>query len=139
MKPKLKKFTEVAKAHGGNKTEIAKTFGVSRMTVNRWCNDDPDFHAVIENERKSMFDDCLVAGYRLALGVPILDDEGNLKGWKEKPDQKMVQYLLSTLGRDEGFGERLDLTTNGKDITTDKTVDELKAEMDELMAIINGG
>ena len=26
-------------------------------------------------------------------------------GWRERPDGYMIRYLLSTLGRNEGFGE----------------------------------
>ena len=41
---------------------------------------------------------------------------GKVIGWEERPDGNMLRYLLGTLGKKEGFGESLDITTNGKDI-----------------------
>ncbi len=37
-------------------------------------------------------------------------------GWQEKPDIHMAKYIMSTIGRDEGFNNNVDITSNGKDV-----------------------
>lgn len=129
-RPTIKSFREVLHKTGGNITKAAAAFGVNRGTLYNWMKENEAFMQALKDERGALVDECLVSARILALGIPDRDDKGNLKGWKEKPDQKMVQYLLSTLGRDEGFGERLDLTTNGKEITlprlSETDIEELK-------------
>lgn len=53
-------------------------------------------------------DECLVSARVLALGIPEKDEKGNFIGWRERPDGYMIRYLLSTLGRKDGFGEPQD-------------------------------
>lgn len=66
----------------------------------------------------------------MALGIPERDDKGNFTGWLERPDGNMLRYLLSTLGKEEGFVESMDITTNGKEITLPRLsatdIEELK-------------
>ena len=70
------------------------------------------------------------------MGIPDIDPETKkVVGWVEKPDAGMLKFFMSTLGRDEGFGDNLDLTTNGKDINSvvqveiiDKRSDVIKEE-----------
>lgn len=115
MKPKIDKFREVAEKVGGNITKVAKAFNVSRAQVYVWMRDDEEFKSVIDDARGSLFDDCLSTARVLALGIPDVQN-GKVVGWIERPDSFMVRYLLGTLGRKEGFGDSLDVTTNGKDI-----------------------
>lgn len=115
MRPKLTKFREAAEKCGGNITKVAKAFGVSRTQVYAWINNDEKYKAVIEDSRGTLFDDCLSTARVLALGIPDVKD-GKVVGWIERPDSFMVRYLLGTLGRKEGFGESIDITTNGKDV-----------------------
>lgn len=56
-----------------------------------------------------MFDKCLDVAYAVAMGVPKVNENKEFVGWEEKPDSNMLRYLLSTLGRDEGFGEKHDV------------------------------
>ncbi len=114
-KPNIKKFRAVSDECGGNITAIAKKFGVYRTTIYEWLNDDANFKEVIDDTRGKVVDDCFVTAQLLAKGIPIIQGE-KLVGWEERPDASMVRYLLSTLGRKEGFGENVDVTSNGKDI-----------------------
>ena len=57
----------------------------------------------------------MVSARVLALGIPEKDEKGNFIGWRERPDGYMIRYLLSTLGRKEGFGEE----SEDADIPTD--------------------
>ena len=124
-RPSLNKFKEVVEACGGNITAVAKAFGCYRATIYRWA-EKPEFRAVIDEYRGRLFDEALEAARQLAIGIPVRDDEGNIKGWVERPEPQTVRYLLSTLGKREGFGEE---TTVWANITleslTDKQLDEV--------------
>lgn len=104
-KPKIDVFREVLRKSGGNLTRVAATFKVARKTVYQWAKEDTEFKDAISDERGSLVDECLVSARVLALGIPEKDEDGNFIGWRERPDGNMVRYLLSTLGRNEGFGE----------------------------------
>lgn len=115
MKPSIDKFREAAEKYGGNITKIAKAFGRTRGQVHKWVRDDEEFAEVINDSRGSLVDDCISTARILANGIPDIQD-GKLCGWLERPDASMVRFILSTLGRKEGFGENIDVTTNGKDV-----------------------
>lgn len=104
-KPDIQKFREVLHRTGGNITKTAAFFKVARCTVYMWGREDPEFKDAICDERLSLVDECLVSARVLALGIPEKDKDGNFVGWVERPDGYMIRYLLSTLGRKEGFGE----------------------------------
>lgn len=114
-KPKIDVFREVLRKCGGNLTRVATTFKVARKTVYQWAKEDTEFKDAISDERGSLVDECLVSARVLALGIPEKDSDGNFIGWRERPDGNMVRYLLSTLGRNEGFGEE----SEDADIPTD--------------------
>ena len=63
-----------------------------------------------------VFDRCFTTAQALAFGIPDTDDNGNVIGWIERPDSGMLRYFLSTLGRNEGFAENVDITSNGETI-----------------------
>lgn len=104
-KPNIEVFRKVVRKSGGNLTKVAATFTVARKTIYQWAKEDADFKDVISDERGSLVDECLISARVLALGIPEKDKDGNFVGWRERPDGNMIRYLLSTLGRNEGFGE----------------------------------
>lgn len=114
MKPSLDEFTKAVSSTRGNLTKTSELFGVSRQTIMNWVNGDEDFKAVVNDSRKRMLDKCLEIGYLAAMGIPRLDADGKVIGWIEKPDTQMLRYYISTLGRDEGFGERSELKVEGE-------------------------
>ena len=61
----------------------------------------------------------------LALGIPKLDNKNQVIGWKERPDGQMLRYFISTLGRREGYGEQIDVTSKGESIKPDPVVIEV--------------
>lgn len=128
-KPALKKFKEIAKACNGNITSIAKAFGVDRTTIHNWSKGDEAFRNTIDDFKGALLDECITISRAVALGVPDRDENGKFIGWKERPDPSMLRYFMSTLGRKEGFGESVDITSNGKDIQQPARVltkDEIK-------------
>lgn len=107
-KPDISKFREILHKTGGNLTKVAATFRVTRKTVYAWAKADDKFKDAITDERGALVDECLVSARVLALGIPEKDEKGNFIGWRERPDGYMIRYLLSTLGRKDGFGEPQD-------------------------------
>ena len=107
-KPNIEDFRKVVRKSGGNLTKVAATF-------NQWAKEDSEFKDAISDERGALVDECLVSARVLALGIPEKDENGNFVGWRERPDGYMIRYLLSTLGRNEGFGEE----SEDADIPTD--------------------
>lgn len=116
MKPTKEVFEKAVSKCNGNLSKVAETFKVNRQTVYRWINADEDFRLIVDDARMKLFDTCLSTAQVLATGIPHVDGDGRLDGWVERPDSGMLRYLLSTLGKREGFGESLDVTTNGKEL-----------------------
>lgn len=110
MKPSLDEFKDILRKSGGNLTKAAQLLGVTRQTVWGWSKSSPEYQDALKDERKRMFDKCLDVAYAVAMGIPRIDPKTQtMTGWEEKPDSNMIRYLLSTLGRDEGFGEKHDI------------------------------
>ena len=104
-KPNIEDFRKILRKSGGNLTKVAATFKVARKTVYQWAKEDDEFKDAISDERGALVDECLVSARVLALGIPEKDKDGNFVGWRERPDGYMIRYLLSTLGKSEGFGK----------------------------------
>lgn len=115
MKPNIEAFRTAVEKYGGNLTKVAEAYNTSRTNLYKWLKSDNDFQMVVDDARGKMFDECLSTARVLALGVAKVEG-GKVIGWEERPDGNMLRYLLGTLGKKEGFGESLDITTNGKDI-----------------------
>lgn len=127
-KPKIDVFREVLRKSGGNLTRVAATFKVARKTVYQWAKEDTEFKDAISDERGSLVDECLVSARVLALGIPEKDEDGNFIGWRERPDGNMVRYLLSTLGRNEGFGDMQKLDGDINQAETPRTLTKEEAK-----------
>lgn len=123
-RPSIAKFEEVANTYQGNKTNIAKALGVSRRTVCYWCERYPKYAEAVEEQKGRLLDRCLKSAEALALGIPNIKKDpktGKEKrvGWIEKPDGFMLRYLIGILGKREGFGESIDITSKGESIKPD--------------------
>jgi len=123
-KPSVEKIREALNATGGNLSEVARTFGLNRKTIRRWCNTDQEFGDALYEARMRAFDKALSTAQILAFGVPITEN-GKFVGWRERPDPHMVRYLISTLGRDEGFVEEVTVnhTVAGKGLDVRKWIE----------------
>lgn len=122
-KPNIEDFRKILRKSGGNLTKVAATFKVARKTIYQWAKEDTEFKDAISDERGSLVDECLVSARVLALGIPEKDKDGNFVGWRERPDGYMIRYLLSTLGKNEGFGEESEDTDIPTDINHGITID----------------
>ena len=109
-------FRVALKAAGGNLSKAALALKVSRMQLYNYCRKDPEWGSVLKDERSAVFDECLISARIVALGIPEKDEEGRFVGWRERPAPHMLRYLMSTLGRCEGFGsEPSDLDTDSEE------------------------
>ncbi len=106
----------LAKAHG-NLTNTAAILGINRVSLWIYARDDEEFDRIIKDSRKKKLDNFISTAEVLALGIPDIDPvTKKVVGWVEKPDGQMLRYFMSTLGRDEGFGDSLDVTSKGEKI-----------------------
>lgn len=109
-KPSRDEFEDIIRKTAGNLSQAAGMLGVTRQTIHNWLKEDDEIKAIVKDSRKKLFDQCLDAARIVALGIPNIDPTtGNIMGWKEKPDGQMLRYFLSTLGRDEGFGDSMNI------------------------------
>lgn len=115
-KPDFDRFKEIADACQGNLTKIAQALGCARQSVYNWMAEDPKYREVVDDYKMRLYDDALTAARALCVGVPKVDSQGRFVGWIERPDPNTVRYILSTLGKNEGFTERHDITSNGQSL-----------------------
>ncbi len=114
MTPPIEKFREAMTKCRGNVSQVAKAFGVTRGTVHRWINENPEFAEVRDDTRGEFLDEVIATARIVALGIPMKDANGNFAGYQVPPDSGMLRYLLGTLGRNDGFGEKLEVEANVK-------------------------
>ena len=114
-KPTIEEFAKVLKATDGNLTAAATVIKCDRSTIREWANNDPEFQKTIDNSRRGLLDQCIQTAKTVAMGIPLREN-GQITGWVSPPDPGMLRYFMSTLGRDEGFGDKLDITSDGKSI-----------------------
>ena len=114
MIPPIEKFKEAMTKYRGNLSQVARAFGVSRHAVYDWINKKPEYKNVLDDARGEFLDEVVATARVVALGIPLKDDAGNFAGYQIPPDPSMLRYIMSTLGRNEGFGEHIDVTTDGK-------------------------
>ena len=131
-KPSLDIFKAVVENQKGVISRISEALGVNRTSVYNWCESDSRFQAVIDNYKGKFLDECLKSGRILALGIPKLDAKKQVVGWKERPDGQMLRYFISTLGRREGFGEQIDITSKGESIKPEPIVVEVIDSRDKI-------
>jgi hypothetical protein len=113
LKPDIETFEKAIKRCRGNLSETAKLLDVSRATLHAWITTDEQFAEIRQSERKRLFDYCLSMAEVVALGILEKNAEGEVIGWKERPDSNMLRFLIGTLGKDEGFGEKTEVEIKG--------------------------
>ena len=131
-RPGLNQFRETAETCGGVVSRMAKALGVSRKTIYEWCKNEK-YQAVLDEYKGKLLDECLKVARLTALGIPKLDKDNKVVGWKERPDGQMLRYFISTLGRKEGYGESIDVTSKGESIKPDPVVIEVIDRRDQIV------
>ena len=130
-KPKIEEFTEICRKCRGIKSRIADALGVNRGTVHDWINKDARFRKAVEEQQGRFFDDLLKTAESLALGIPKVKN-GKRVGWEEEPNVKVLTYLLGKFGRNEGFGDSIDITSKGESIKPEPITVEIIDNRDKV-------
>lgn len=133
-KPDVKTFEAAMAASGGIISDVAKHLGVTRQQVHRWIKADKRFRDVYENQRGTTLDSLVKTAVALARGIPKIQN-GKRVGWKEEPNWKVLTYLIGKLGQNEGFGDKVDITSNGESIKPDPVTIRFVADREQLAQI----
>ena len=92
----LKSYT----SNGFHISKAMRSIGKARTTYNQWLENDPVFNKVIELFRESIIDDLEQSLFKYA-------NEGNAQ---------LLIFALKTQGKRRGYGDTMDITTNGESI-----------------------
>lgn len=120
---------------------MALAVGLNRVTLYRWIADDSKYKDIVEEYRGRLLDRCLETADMLANGVPDLEETPNgpkLRGWKVYPDGQTLRFLISTIGRKEGFGDSVDITSKGQSIKPEPVVIEVIDRREQVEPQDNG-
>lgn len=132
-RPSIKVFRETAEACGGVVSRMATALNIHRKTIYDWCNKNEEYQAVLDEYKGKLLDECLKVARLTALGIPKLDSDKKVIGWKERPDGNMLRYFISTLGKKEGYGESIDITSKGESVKPDPVVIEVIDRRDQIV------
>lgn len=130
-KPTVKQLRDALNKTNGNLTNTATLLNCCRTSLWKWAKEDKEFADAIEESRKKLLDQCLTTAQVVAMGIPIIQDN-KVVGWEEKPDGNMLRYFISTLGRDEGFGDKVSIAVEPK---KPMTIEEIDKEIERLERI----
>ena len=140
-------------------TEVCNNVGISRQTFYNWLNDNPEFAQAVEDANNELLDKMNIEAKKSLMkkikgydviethvttvpgkdGNPVIKEQKNVKKHIQ-PDTAAVIFTL-TNGDPEHWRNRQSTEVtgkDGKDLLENKSVDELKAELDGLLEIING-
>lgn len=90
---------EQIRAASGIVKLAAQRMNVSRRTLQGWIRDDPELQEVLQDCRDEILD---VA-------------EGQLVAAVQSGSEKSVHFMLRTIGRSRGYGDRVDTTVSAPD------------------------
>lgn len=98
-----------------NISAICKEMGISRQLYYDWCRDVEGFEKTIEDLNEGMIDKAIEVIYRT---MDLLD-------------AKSAQFILKTKGKKRGYGDSIDVTSNGQSISI-PTINIILPKQDEL-------
>lgn len=116
-KPSLEEFEKACYKFAGIKTDIGKSFGVTRQTIHNWSKEDVDFENALKQGNVRLVD----------LAVKGLADK------LEEGSERSILYTLDRLAREKGFGKVVTTVDKSKlhDQFDDMTEDEILKEMED--------
>lgn len=111
-KPPKRILLELAKKYAGVVTDVAEHCGVSRQSVYKWLEKDPEFKEAMDAQNQVLVELAL-KGLRYNL---------------EQNSEKSVHYTLDRLARDKGFGKLIKIQDQSKfeDQFDEMSTDELE-------------
>lgn len=158
-KKTTEKIVELVKSDTYTIAEICRQVGISQRTYHLWIEEHPDFAEAIEQAKDERMQFFVIEAKKSLLkkikgydvvethvttvpdknGNPVIKEQKNVKKHIQ-PDTAAVIFTL-TNGDPEHWRNRQSTEVtgkDGKDLLENKSVDELKAELDGLLEIING-
>lgn len=112
-KPDYETFRWICDRKMGNKSQIAKGLECSVSALNKWLAADSKMREIYDEVLESRLDFCESQMFTLIQGVPVIDKNGKLIAWKEKPSEKLIQFYLETRGKERGYVRQQDVKHSG--------------------------
>lgn len=129
------RFLDVYASNLCNITETCKKAQIgSRQTFYTWIKDDPDFAQRVKEVEESMIDFVESQQMLMIRGVPRYRDRvvngsviKEFAGWIERPNERLIQFFLTTKGKDRGYVKKTELV-----LTTPEHEELMKLKDEEL-------
>lgn len=102
----------------GNVTEAAEKIGINRKTHYEWLKDDPEYSAAVASLKNVALDFAESQLKKLMEGAErqALTHDGEVVTIKDAPNTSAVIFYLKTQGKQRGYIERQELSTEIKSI-----------------------
>lgn len=102
----------------GNVTEAAEKIGINRKTHYEWLKDDPEYKAAVDSLKNVALDFAESQLKKLMEGAErqALTHDGEVVTIKDAPNTSAVIFYLKTQGKQRGYIERQELSTEIKSI-----------------------
>ena len=102
----------------GNVTEAAEKIGIRRETHYAWLKDDPEYNAAVASLKNVALDFAESQLKKLMEGAErqALTHDGEVVTIKDAPNTSAVIFYLKTQGKQRGYIERQELSTEIKSI-----------------------
>lgn len=102
----------------GNVTKSAEDIGIHRQTHYDWMNDDPEYKAAVDSLKNVALDFAEEQLRKLMEGAErqALTHDGEVVTIKDAPNTSAVIFYLKTQGKQRGYIERQELSTEIKSI-----------------------
>jgi hypothetical protein len=102
----------------GNVTKSAEDIGIHRQTHYDWMNDDPEYKAAVDSLKNVALDFAEEQLRKLMEGAErqALTHDGKVVTIKDAPNTSAVIFYLKTQGKQRGYIERQELSTEIKSI-----------------------
>lgn len=102
----------------GNVTKSAEQIGIHRQTHYDWINDDPEYAAAVASLKNVALDFAEEQLRKLMEGAErqALTHDGEIVTIKDAPNTSAIIFYLKTQGKQRGYIERQELSTEIKSI-----------------------
>lgn len=113
-------------------SKTCKKVGIHRTTLQYWLKNDEEFKDKYDAVHEEKMDDSEERLYLLSQGIPEIDANGKLTGWKVKPHFGALVVQLKAQAKDRGYGDHIVIDDNRDEDTRNKTDEQLLAEMQKI-------
>lgn len=115
-------------------SKTCKKVGIHRTTLQYWLKNDKEFKDKYEAVHEEKMDDSEERLYLLSQGIPEIDKDGKLTGWKVKPHFGALVTQLKAQAKNRGYGDHIviDDQRDGDEDIERKSDKELLKEMERI-------